>query len=41
MPSALSIEAARRLRPHGVFHLPPPAQPIGSVVELVVEHSRR
>ena len=41
MPSALSIEAARRLRPQGAFHLPPPALPIGSVVELVIENTRR
>jgi cyclomaltodextrinase / maltogenic alpha-amylase / neopullulanase len=39
MTSALSREAARRLRPAGAFHLPPPSQSIGSVVELVVDDS--
>ena len=37
MTSFLSREAAQRLRPAGAFHLPPNAQPIGSVVELVVK----
>src|SRR5947199_344554 len=31
------IEAARKLRPTGAFHLPPPAQPVGTWVELTVE----
>src|SRR5688500_13879715 len=40
MQSTLSYEAARRLRPAGAFHLPPLAQPVGSVVEMTLEHSR-
>jgi hypothetical protein len=37
MPSAVSIDAARRLRPDGPFHLPPGAQPLRASVELSVE----
>ncbi len=37
MTSPVSREAARRLRPTGAFHWPPPAQPVGSVIELIVE----
>jgi glycosidase len=37
--SALSKTVARRLRPAGAYHLPPPAQPIRSRVELVVEEA--
>jgi glycosidase len=32
-----SVEAARRLRPSGPFHLPPTAQPIRTSVELAIE----
>ncbi len=39
MISTISREAAKRLRPAGAFHLPPPAQPLGAVVDLVVEDS--
>ncbi len=39
MSSPTSLEAARRLRPEGAFHLPPPATPIGSTVMLTVENS--
>ncbi|MFO7320315.1 MAG: glycoside hydrolase family 13 protein [Chloroflexota bacterium] len=41
MPSVLSLEAARRLRPSGAFHLPPPAQPVGSTVTITLERSRQ
>lgn len=41
MTSALSREVARRLRPAGAFHLPPPAQPVGSEIELTLEDSQR
>jgi len=42
MTSVLSLEAARRLRPAGPYHLPPGAQPVGTTVELIVEgaHTR-
>src|SRR5258705_5588908 len=33
------IEAARKLRPVGPFHLAPPAQPIGTWVELIIENA--
>lgn len=39
MISSISREAARRLRPAGAFHLPPGAQPLNTLVELVVEDS--
>lgn len=35
--SSLSDQAARRLRPAGAFHIPPPAQPVRAVAHLVVE----
>ena len=35
--SSLSDEAARRLRPPGAFHIPPGAQPIRAVCQLVLE----
>lgn len=41
MTSIISHEAARRLRPAGAFHLPPGGQPVGSVVEFVVEDSQQ
>ncbi len=39
MISAISRQAAKRLRPEGAFHLPPGAQPLGATVDLVVEDS--
>lgn len=36
MTHTISEQAARRLRPTGAFHLPPPAQSLGATVELVV-----
>ena len=39
MISAISRQAAKRLRPEGAFHLPPGAQPLGAICELVVEDS--
>jgi len=39
MISAISREAAKRLRPAGAFHLPPGAQPLGTTVDLIVENS--
>jgi glycosidase len=35
--SSLSDQAARRLRPEGPFHIPPPAQEIRAVCQLVLE----
>ncbi len=35
----LSLDAARRLRPEGPFHLPPPAQPPNSRVTLTLERA--
>lgn len=36
--SSLSDQAARRLRPEGPFHIPPPAQPVRAVAHLVLEN---
>ena len=35
--SSLSVQAARRLRPAGPFHIPPPAQPLRAVCHLILE----
>ncbi|MBK8029020.1 MAG: alpha-glucosidase C-terminal domain-containing protein [Chloroflexi bacterium] len=34
-----SYQAARKLRPEGAFHLPPTAQPLGAIVDLILEDS--
>jgi len=39
MPSSLSIEAARRLRPDGPFHLSPGAQPLRATIDLTLENA--
>ena len=39
MIPTLSVEAARRLRPSGTFHLPPTAQPIRTSAELIIENA--
>ena len=36
--SSLSEQAARGLRPEGPFHIPPPAQPIRALTQLVLEN---
>ncbi len=39
MISSVSREAAKRLRPAGAFHLPPGAQPLNVLVDLLIEES--